>query len=169
MKNTLCHICLLILAVGCHSGSKESAQDSHQESVVAVDTIQEPEHSMDSNSSGALWAYDYDESINDFKLIQLRPITPDTLTVLKIREIINSTWPKVQIKYVATTHDTIHISIPESEVLTQQMGTAGADQFMISTTYSFTELPDVNYVKYEFDMGDHAIPGVYRRGSWNEK
>lgn len=169
VKPTIIYITLLITSVGCHSGSTESVKDSHQENIVSANPIQEPEPSKSDNSSGPIWVYDFDESINDFKLIKFRDVAPDILTAPGIEEIINRTWPKIQIKYVSIAHDTILISIPESEVFTQQMGTAGARQFMISTTYSFTELPSVNYVKYEFEIGDHATPGVYQRGSWGVK
>ena len=70
---------------------------------------------------------------------------------------------------MATKKDTVFIYIPDSGVLTQQMGSAGAEQFMVSTTYSFTELIGITYVSFEFEFGDHANPGVYDRQSWNEK
>jgi hypothetical protein len=46
------------------------------------------------------------------------------------------------------------------------MGSAGAESFMITTTYSFTELKGINYVSFDFEEGDHAMPGVYNRNSW---
>jgi len=85
-----------------------------------------------------------------------------------MEKIINKTWPRVQIKYIKTSHDTAFISIPESEVLTQQMGSAGAESFMVSTVYSFTEIKGIKYVSLDFEFGDHANPGVYNRNSWDE-
>jgi len=169
MKIQVLYIGLLITTFGCNNSTKEPTQNLNSENVVSADTINESENSMIYNSHAALWAYDFDESTNDFKPIKLKEFNNDTLTPVGIEKIINMTWPKVQIKYLKTNNDTIVISIPKSEVLTQQMGTTGADQFMISTTYSFTELTHVNFVKYEFEMGDHAKPGVYSREYWNEK
>lgn len=48
------------------------------------------------------------------------------------------------------------------------MGSAGAESFMISTTFSLTELKGVNYVSYDFEEGDPSRPGVYNRNSWDE-
>jgi hypothetical protein len=62
----------------------------------------------------------------------------------------------------------VFVSIPESEVLTQQMGTAGAESFMVTTVYSFTEIKDIKYVSFDFEAGDHASPGIYSRNSWDE-
>ncbi|WNJ18138.1 hypothetical protein [Pontibacter sp. G13] len=169
MKRQLFCMGLMLAAFGCNNDAQESPHHSNGERVISTDTIREPEHPPIDDSLAAIWAYDFDESTNDLKIIKLREFKQETLTPLGIENIINSTWPKVQIKYVKTINDTIVISIPQSEVLTQQMGTTGADQFMISTTYSFTELADVNFVKYEFEMGDHASPGVYDRQSWDEE
>lgn len=169
MKRQLLYIGLLIAIFGCNNGAKVPTHKANSEKVVLADTIKEPENSINYDSQVAIWAYDFDESTKEFKPNQLREFNNDTLTPIGIEKIINKTWPKVQIRYLKTTNDTIIISIPKSEVLTQQMGTTGADQFMISTTYSFTELTDVNYVKFEFEMGDHAKPGVYDRESWNEE
>ena len=49
------------------------------------------------------------------------------------------------------------------------MGTTGAEEFMVSCTYSFTELTNVNYVKFKFIEGDHTVPGVYSRTSWKDE
>ena len=119
------------------------------------------------DSSTALWTLDIDNSTDDFKLVKSKEVNSETLTPAGVVLIVNKSWPKIQIKYFVQRSDTIVISIPESEVLTQRMGTMGAEQFMSSTTYSFTELTDVNYVKYEFEAGVHALPGVYSRESWN--
>lgn len=159
---------ILILTLGCNNETKEYSNNSKSENISSDDTIKESKNSIVYNPSYALWAYEFDESTSDFKIIKLRNANNDTLTPLGIENIINMTWPKVQIKFEEIKNDTIRISIPDSEVLTQQMGTSGADQFMISTTYSFTELKGINYVKFEFEIGDHASPGFYSRDYWNE-
>jgi hypothetical protein len=115
----------------------------------------------------AIWGCEYDSIKGDEKPTKLRPFEADTLTANKIEDIVNFTWPKVQVKILRSSKDTIYISIPDSEVLTQQMGTTGAEEFMISTTFSFTEIKGVNYVTYNFIEGDHATPGTYSRKSWH--
>lgn len=101
-------------------------------------------------------------------MIQMRPVDNDTLTGEALEKIINSAWPKVQINFTGTSNDTAYLSIPDSEALTQQMGSAGAESFMISTTWSFTELKGIRYVAFDFIYGDHAMPGVYSRTSWKQ-
>jgi hypothetical protein len=43
----------------------------------------------------------------------------------------------------------------------------GAKIYMMESTYSFTELPNVKFVKFIFREGDHASPGVFTRKDFN--
>ena len=121
------------------------------------------------SSETPLWVYHFDDEINDFKIKRSRDFKNDTLTPSIITKIINKSWPKVQIKLDKIDNDTAFVFIPESNYLTQSMGTTGAEEFMVSCTYSFTELTNVNYVKFKFIEGDHAVPGVYSRTSWKDE
>jgi hypothetical protein len=47
--------------------------------------------------------------------------------------------------------------------ITQQMGTSGADDYMTTTTFTLTELKGIKYVNFDFEEGDHAVPGTYSR------
>ena len=166
MRIRTIHIGLLFLAFGCVNSPKETTDDKSIDKKIDYEKL---ENTLVYNSNDAIWAYDFDSILKDFRPIKLRKIINDTLTAEEIERIVNRTWPKIQIKYVKSKNDTVFVVIPESEVLTQQMGTTGADQFMISTTYSFTELIGIKYVSYDFEFGDHANPGVYDRQSWDEK
>lgn len=152
-------IILLMLACNRAEPDEQAAVDPFVEDT-ASSVVYEP--------SEALWVYDYDQQTQDFEVKQVRQVDRDTLSASTVEKITNSLWPRVQVKYVKTSNDTVYILIPDSEVLTQQMGTAGAQSFLISTTFSFTELLDVNFVSYDFEEGDHGIPGVYSRNSWNK-
>ena len=44
-----------------------------------------------------------------------------------------------------------------------QRGTTGADDYMSTTTFTLTELKNIKYVNYDFEEGDHAMPGTYSR------
>jgi hypothetical protein len=43
------------------------------------------------------------------------------------------------------------------------MGSHGAYDYMITSTFTLTELNDIDYVNFSFELGDHAMPGVYSR------
>jgi hypothetical protein len=156
-------ICTLLLfwLFGCNTDLAEES-----ESVQGEDTETTTDSTVANEPAGAIWKYIYNEESDEFEIRQLRPVDSERLSGPILEQIINSTWPDVQIKYIATSNDTAFIAIPDSQVLTQQMGSAGSESFMISTTYSFTELKGVRYVSFSFIEGDHAMPGVYHRNSW---
>jgi hypothetical protein len=163
MKTKLISIGLILLIFSCSPTRQEDTSSDDTAEKTEVDT----ERSVVYDPSGAIWNYDFNQQTEKFEITQLRPVDSDTLTGESLEKIINKFYPKVQIKFVGTSDDTAFISIPDSEVLTQQMGTAGAESFMVTTTFSFTELKGIKYVSFDFKEGDHAIPGVYNRNSWD--
>ncbi len=163
MKTILITFGIIFLIISCNTKQQEDREINETDEKNEIGS----ERSVVYDSSEAIWSYDYNQQTEEFEIKQLRSVDRDALTGEAVEKIINKTWPRVQIKFVRTSNDTAFISIPDSQVLTQQMGSAGAESFMISTTYSFTELKGINHVSFDFEEGDHAIPGVYERNSWD--
>jgi hypothetical protein len=163
MKTILISLGLFLLIIGC--STKPQDEKEPQDKVVNNEISEES--SVVYDSSEAIWSYDYNQQTEEFEIKQLRSVDKDALTGKMVETIINKSWPNVQIEFNRTSNDTAFISIPDSKVLTQQMGSAGAESFMISTTFSFTELAGINHVSFTFEEGDHARPGIYNRNSWD--
>ena len=105
-----------------------------------------------------MWDFDCDS------ILKLQNVNADTLTYSKLIKGINDKYlDKVYLEFVKISYDTIFVKIKNSDHLTQQMGTCGADQYMISNTFTLTELKDIKYVHFDFEYGDHASPGAYSR------
>lgn len=155
MKTSILFIGLLLFITACNFNGNKHGDGG-------IDSI-----SAD-NPTGALWGYEFDSVKQDYYPIKLKEVNQDTLNAGTVTAIINKTWPDVQVNYLKTSNDTIFITIPNSIVLTQQMGTEGAEEFMVTTTYSYTELHDIQYVSFSFEPGDHATPGVYTRAWWDK-
>lgn len=171
MRTSTLLIGLTLLTLGCNTSTQDHKEAKHlngSRTGLRNENTSKQKNTFIHNPTDALWEYKFDTILKDFKLVKLRQYNKDTLTIKRVENIINKTWPKVQIKYLKSSKDTVFITIPESEVLTQQMGSSGADAFMISTTYSFTDLNGIKYVSYDFEIGDHASPGVYNRNSWTQ-
>ena len=165
MKKTIFILGFILIIIGCTDTKQaKPALDETAKDTVLADSY---ESSYVFNESEAIWGFVTDTVTGNEEMVQLKPVEKDVLTGEKMEKIINKTWPRVQIKYLKTSNDTAFISIPESEVLTQQMGSAGAESFMVSTVYSFTEINEIKYVSFDFEAGDHASPGVYNRNSWD--
>jgi hypothetical protein len=155
---------LILLIIGCNTTQRDDKVTNDADEKIEIDSAS----SVVYDPSGAIWSYNFNEEKEEFEIKKMRPVDKDTLTGGALARIINKSWPRVQIEFIGTSNDTAYVSIPASQVLTQQMGSAGAESFMISTTYSFTELKGINYVSFDFEEGDHARPGVYNRSSWDE-
>lgn len=112
------------------------------------------------------WVSEFDTIKNEFYLKQQRKTDPDSLTVENLITDLNAAWENVKLVLVKSSNDTIYVSIPDSEFLGQQMGSAGAQAYMASTTYSLTELKGIKYVNYTMQAGDHVSPGTYSRKSF---
>jgi len=154
---------MLLVIVSCNPSSRDTSTSEKTNNEKAA--VQQ-ESSAASDPTVALYSYTFNQEQEIYQINQLRPFNNDTLTGEGLERIINKTWPKVQIKYTGTSNDTAFVSIPDSQVLTQQMGSSGAESFLVTTTWSFTELKGINHVAYDFEVGDHAMPGVYNRNSW---
>jgi hypothetical protein len=113
-----------------------------------------------------MWISDFDTVNGEFFLHQQRKVSKDSLTPAKVIGYVNAAWDNIVLEFDRIGHDTIYVNIPESEFLGQQMGSAGAQAYMASTTYNLTELRGVQYVHYSMSPGDHVSPGTFSRKSF---
>ena len=128
----------ILIIIGCSETkqAKPALDETEKETVMAESN----ESTFVYNESEAIWGIVIDTFTGNEELKQLKPVEKDALTGEMMEKIVNKTWPRVQIKFTGTSNDTAFVSIPDSQVLTQQMGSAGAESFMVSTVYSFTEI-----------------------------
>ena len=127
--------------------------DSNKEDIATDSALSE-------DALNPVWTFD---SMTD-SIYKSRELEKSDLSVDKLVNIINANYiDKVKLDFVKRNDDTIFVKIDNSEYLTQRMGTAGATEYMITTTFTLTEINGVDYVKFDFDYGDHASPGTYSR------
>jgi len=49
------------------------------------------------------------------------------------------------------------------------MGTTGAEDYIVNSAISLLEIDGINYVDYDFAMGDHACPGTFSKVGYEER
>lgn len=106
-----------------------------------------------------IWEYDYN---TDLAVRKRMPATED-LSAANLITLLNHHNKNVSLSFVKVSSDTIFVRVDDATVLTQQMGSAGAAEFMAIVTYTLTELPGIAKVHFDFEPGDHATPGTYDR------
>ncbi len=153
-------ITFLLLATLVFAACNNSSSDTEVlEDSIAEEASLPPEEKQ-------LWITVYDSAKNEFVLHQQRQPDPASLTADGLIADINAAWPEVQLVLRKISNDTLYVSIPESDHLTQQMGSSGSADYMATVTYSLTELKGIRFVNYDFKGGDHLGPGVYSRESF---
>ncbi len=164
MSNRIWLVILWVFIFSCDTQSDKEVDQSSMK----IDSLENSDSQSISNmESDKIWVLNFDKEQNEYKPKKVRSTNPDQLTPAMVIAVVNKTWPEIQVKYIKTVNDTVFISIPNSIFLTQQMGTQGALEFMITTTFTFTELQGIHQVSFDFEEGDHAVPGVYNRHSWD--
>ena len=155
---------ILTLLLSCNSGNEKNVNPD----VEIEDTVFESPSTASGDSAlyirnkSLLWQIDS----KGFKLQKPKVPGIDTMSAKNIIQLINTNYDSIHLDYVKTSHDTIYVHIPHSEMLTQRIGSTGAEIYMASATWSLTELKGVKYVNYDFQEGDHASPGVYSRNNF---
>ncbi len=147
---------LLTFCYSCNSGTDNNTgeTDTTFTSIDSADLM---------NNGEAIWTMAYDSILKKDRMVKLREVNSDTLTAEKLVAILNATWDEVHIDLIKIAHDTIFIKIPDSNVLTAEMGTTGSNYYMSSVIYTLTELQGIRSVNFDFIEGDHAVPGTYVR------
>ena len=155
---------LFLLVISLYSCSRNEKPDGDKtENIPLPQTVQD--EPVVSRPDSLPWIAQYNQDSQKLKLVR----TGQDISSLQASGIIrlaNKKYPKVSLKIKRQIADTLVLSIPDAFYLTQSMGSAGAETYLAEVTYSLTELPSVNVVKFNFTEGDHAVPGTYSRKSF---
>jgi len=124
------------------------------------------ERKESNENQSLLWFVKENKDKGCLELVKEKNRDQINLSPEEITKINNNKWKEVAVQVVKISNDTIFLTINNSDYLTQQMGSTGAAVFMATTTYNFTELPGIKFVNFNFNEGDHAQPGTYKRGDF---
>ncbi len=112
------------------------------------------------------WEASPDDKSNKLVIRRLRPISADSLNVDYLISQINYRYEHIKLRFVKISNDTLFVKIGQSDFLTQQLGSTGAEIYITEATYNLSELKNIGYVHFDFKEGDHAAPGTYSRSDF---
>lgn len=160
MKYLAFFVLSVFLITSCRNDSK-TPDVSGTENADSVD-----QDVVEANESPGLTAPPYtveiDETTQQLRIVK----NPEVKKNLEIDEVVaslNAKYPGIQLALKSPVQQTTEVEIADASQLTQQMGTAGAETFLAEVTFSLTEIPGIEAVKFSFEEGDHARPGIYTR------
>jgi hypothetical protein len=74
-----------------------------------------------------------------------------------------------KLKLVKISADTVYLIVINAFYLTQSMGTAGAEDYIVKSGVSLLEIDGINYVDFDFAIGDHAYPGTFSKAGYTPR
>ena len=159
----LSFICMIVF--GCNSGSNEK-EDVIYETVRDTASIKNADSVLTVINHPSLWRVESQGSSQNEKLKQPADSSIRSYSFAQVISALNEDYPDVQLQLKNVSHDTMYVSIPNSNRLTQELGNTGAYNDLATAVYNLTELKNVKFVNFNFTPGDHAEPGVFSRNDF---
>jgi hypothetical protein len=159
MKNILL-LAGIFLILSCNNNSNNKTADGDT-SLTEEEMDLAPEERL-------IWITEYDTTKAEFLLKQQRQVNADSVNPQELVNIINGAWQDVKMEFRKISHDTLYVAIPQSEFLTERMGSSGATEYLVAATYNLTEVKNVRFINYAFKAGDHLTPGTYSRDDFKD-
>ncbi|MFC7525785.1 hypothetical protein ACFQRK_17605 [Parapedobacter sp. GCM10030251] len=111
----------------------------------------------------------FDEQTEQLKAEKNADFDSSALNVDALTQALVANYPEIKPEINRISNDTLYLHIADARYLTQQMGSSGAQMYIMEATYAYTELPSIRVVDFTFEEGDHALPGSYTRDSFNQR
>lgn len=166
MKLLLSVVFICCVLIACNSSNDKTEEPAVE---VVDDTLFASAEPSDSTRTivnrPSIWTVDPEDSGID-KLKEPINARLDTFSSAHLIQVLNDNYPEVKLNLVKISRDTMYVKIPDSKVLTEEMGSTGAQNYMASATYTLTELKSVKYVSFSMKEGDHSGPGVFSRADF---
>lgn len=74
---------------------------------------------------------------------------------------VNKTYAEVKLTFDHISNDTMYVTIPKANWLTDQAGNTGAEQYLAFAALNLLEMKGVNHINFLFEGGAHARPSTY--------
>lgn len=81
---------------------------------------------------------------------------------------INSIYPKIHLRFLNLSNDTVYAKIDSAFAFTDDMGSFGATEYLSTVVLNLTTLQNINYVNLDFPVGSHASPGVFAKNDYQD-
>lgn len=162
-KNNFFVLLFLILLTACQT-DKPVEQKSTIKKNAKVEVLP-----LVKNSSKTLdvpWIAIYNDSTQLLEIKKNPTGNPKNLNEQDLIDALNLKYPEIKLEAVTRVKNTSVVKISNASYLTNEMGSTGARSYLAEATYSLTEVPGINAIEFRFTQGNHAMPGVFTRKSF---
>nr|WP_294898127.1 hypothetical protein [uncultured Pedobacter sp.] len=163
MKKTILYLSAICVFAACNSDTKNTENTGDSVQTTSTKKVQ-PAQLFD-----VPWAAVLDSASQKISMTRTAEVKIEDLNINNVTESLNRKYPEILISEPTQRNDTVFVKIKDANYLTQGAGTMGAEIYLAESTYSFTQIPGVSFVTYDFTVGDHASPGTFNRSDFNFK
>jgi hypothetical protein len=164
MKKTILYLSAICVFAACNSDTKNTGDTSD-----SAQTNTETKNTQPAQLFDVPWAAILDSTSQEIKMTKTPGINDGDLNLENVTESLNRKYPEILISDTRQKSDTVFVKIKDATYLTQSSGTTGAEIYLAESTYSFTQIPGVSFVNFDFQVGDHASPGTFIRSDFEFK
>ena len=154
----------LLFVVSCNNkASNPSENDSTRIRQIPVDSS---DVSIEELTREEFYVWKVD---SEAKTLRKNPKLADaTLGIDTLIAGLNELYPKIKLEKVRQSNDTLYTQIKEASYLTEQMGSAGSEQYIAQAVLNLTSAKGVKFVRIDFEFGSHAMPDVWTKESFKD-
>jgi len=156
---------LILTAFSCRNDSRQHKASEIRDDEVAEEIAEDMEAPLPALPYLAV----FDEQTEQLTIEKNTDFDTASLNADALTQELITNYPEIKPEIDRISNDTLYLHITDAQYLTQQMGSAGAQMYLMEATYAYTELPNINVVHFSFEEGDHALPGNYTRNSFNQR
>ena len=152
-----------IAAVISCNANKEKANKS-----VSIETIEDAatvEPTLQNNPESKLyvWKANFDYTKVQNPILQQAILNTDSLI-----KGLNERYENVFLQKDRICGDTLYTFIDDSQYLSNQMGSTGAEVYIADVVLNLAEVPGVKYVAIKMEEGSHAQSGIWTKENFEQ-
>ena len=117
--------------------------------------------------SPAVWACD-DTASRVVPVVEMPSASPaDLVEAINDRfQELNPAYDSPGLVLEGMDGDSAVVSLTQANVVTEQMGSTGAQCYLAGVTFSLTSVDTIDHVRFKFKEGNHGAPGRYDRADF---
>lgn len=165
---TLAAAFVVFIMAACNSNQNETVKTPPEEEVTDTVSVDNSADSMRTIvNRSMIWTVQRQGNEKE-KLKAPDSSLATTYSSAQLIDLLNQSYPDVQLTFVKVSHDTIYVKISDSEKLANELGDTGAEDYLASATYTLTQNNNIHFVNIDMKAGGHAEPGVYKRDDFSD-
>lgn len=152
----------IIAFVSCNGNKEEANKDAIIETTEAPTTIKP---SLQYNPESKLYVWKANFDYTKVQNLALQPVNLNTDSLIKG---LNERNENVFLKKDRISNDTLYTFIDDSQYLSNQMGSTGAELYIADVVLNLAEVPGVKYVAIKMQEGSHAQSGIWTQKNFEQ-